>query len=695
MKADHKKARRQLKRGSISKEQYSEILGRLRQTLADEANESIDNKLNQLDDPEVFQLLKKAKTRHIIPTFRINGTLHRTHEEIATAMAGNLRTIPEQQLPPPPNQEIEPVTMQELNRAVNNSPTNSAPGPDNANTEFLKHVAHQEGQRICDIYTHILQTGEHPEVWKTANIVPIKKANKARYDEPKGWRSIHLISVLSKTLERIVMYRIRKNDHLLSNTQYGSREERGVSDAIAILQEWTKRAKDRGLDPTYIVADIEGGFDRVDPNRLGSRGIIPPQYMRWITTWSSNRRAKYVFNGRQSKEMKMSAGVPQGSPLSPYLFAIYISEIAKPRIIDEPDTMRIILSYVDDFIMAIAAKKKRNREIANQTWDEINKDAETEGMSFAANKTKTFHCNNSNQYTISGTGTPEKTIRILGYWFDKNGIGTTHLNHWTNKAKQTVHLIRAATNRHEKGLRALPTQRLLSACMRSQLHYGIEQWGNKKTLCAKADVFTYTALRRIYDLPPDTPTRAMSAEFGMVPTQIEYQYRTTRLDAREDRNRVIEEIYPRGRSHETAPPGEEEEEGEGREPRGGGQYGPSREDMRGTRSQEKAVPWKNEEDAGFGFTILPILEKKQVMAEVTKTERSSLNTDILAYTDGSTENGNQAAAVLYTGAENWTERSKTHTACEYTGKKSTILDAEFTAIILALEGIGKIKPTRA
>ena len=76
MKADHRKARRQLKRGTITKERYSEILGRLRQSLADEANESIDNRLNQLDDPEVFQILKKAKTRNIIPTFRINGTLH-------------------------------------------------------------------------------------------------------------------------------------------------------------------------------------------------------------------------------------------------------------------------------------------------------------------------------------------------------------------------------------------------------------------------------------------------------------------------------------------------------------------------------------------------------------------------------------------------------------------------------------------
>jgi hypothetical protein len=60
--------------------------------------------------------------------------------------------------------------------------------------------------------------------------------------------------------------------------------------------------------------------------------------------------------------------------------------------------------------------------------------------------------------------------------------------------------------------------------MRSQLHYGIELWGNKKTLYAKANVFTYTALRRMYELPPDTPRRVMSAEFGMIPSNIEYRY---------------------------------------------------------------------------------------------------------------------------------------------------------------------------
>jgi ribonuclease HI len=50
---------------------------------------------------------------------------------------------------------------------------------------------------------------------------------------------------------------------------------------------------------------------------------------------------------------------------------------------------------------------------------------------------------------------------------------------------------------------------------------------------------------------------------------------------------------------------------------------------------------------------------------------------------------------MYTGEREWTKRTKTHTACEYTGKKSTILDAEFTVIILALEGLIEKKPKRA
>jgi hypothetical protein len=78
-----------------------------------------------------------------------------------------------------------------------------------------------------------------------------------------------------------------------------------------------------------------------------------------------------------------------------------------------------------------------------------------------------------------------------------------------------------------------------------------------------------------------------------------------------------------------APLEDEEKEGE-ENVRGGGQYGPFRTDKLATRNQETAVPWRKEEDMGNGIRILPILHKKQAIAEITKIEQSSTTEDILA-----------------------------------------------------------------
>ena len=41
--------------------------------------------------------------------------------------------------------------------------------------------------------------------WQRGEVVLIQKANKPRYDVVKGWRMIHLLPVMSKIMERMVL----------------------------------------------------------------------------------------------------------------------------------------------------------------------------------------------------------------------------------------------------------------------------------------------------------------------------------------------------------------------------------------------------------------------------------------------------------------------------------------------------------
>ena len=96
---------------------------------------------------------------------------------------------------------------------------------------------------------------------------------------------------------------------------------------------------------------------------------------------------------------------------------------------------------------------------------------------------------------------------------------TAHVSHWQRKGNIVFNIIRAMTQRTEKGLRTVPALRLLYTCTRTMLHYGIEFWGNNEKQARATDAYMYEALRRLFDIPIATPHRALSSEFALPPTK--------------------------------------------------------------------------------------------------------------------------------------------------------------------------------
>jgi hypothetical protein len=119
---------------------------------------------------------------------------------------------------------------------------------------------------------------------------------------------------------------------------------------------------------------------------------IPKEYKNCVQSWCTGRKGKFRFNGRTSEKYNITAGVPQGSPLSPYLFAIAMKNIAQPEIRETRKHRTITLSYVDDYTLLIGGKTtgERKKETERE-WKRLKSKAEENGMNFADNKTKVFH----------------------------------------------------------------------------------------------------------------------------------------------------------------------------------------------------------------------------------------------------------------------------------------------------------------
>jgi hypothetical protein len=79
-----------------------------------------------------------------------------------------------------------------------------------------------------------------------------------------------------------------------------------------------------------LLMDVKGAFDHVAPSRLTDRMLefrVDGDLICWVCSFLMHCRIQLIVDRFQYAEKSVSTGVPQGSPASLILFAIYISRI--------------------------------------------------------------------------------------------------------------------------------------------------------------------------------------------------------------------------------------------------------------------------------------------------------------------------------------------------------------------------------
>ena len=151
--------------------------------------------------------------------------------------------------------------------------------------------------------------------------------------DAKNWRPISLISALAKLFERIIATRLSaflEKNNLLSSSQSGFRNRRMTSEQLFRLAEDSiGTMKTKGVTAALFL-DAEAAFDQAwhDAIRYKLHKLnLPQRLVRLISSFLTDRKLKVKVGKEYSNEVKMKAGTPQGSCLSPLLYIILVNDI--------------------------------------------------------------------------------------------------------------------------------------------------------------------------------------------------------------------------------------------------------------------------------------------------------------------------------------------------------------------------------
>ena len=153
-----------------------------------------------------------------------------------------------------------------------------------------------------------------------------------------------------------------------------------------------------------LFLDIKSGFDNVDADilysSLRSKGV-KHYLISWVRSFLTGRSCRLLFQGSPRISSSVSVGTPQGSPVSPLLFVIYVGPLHIPL------DRGLVLSYVDDFSLTVSSPSYlTNSRSLQAAFGRIRAIAHSSKVEFSVPKPELIHWRTSLQRDHPGTPRP-------------------------------------------------------------------------------------------------------------------------------------------------------------------------------------------------------------------------------------------------------------------------------------------------
>jgi len=208
--------------------------------------------------------------------------------------------------------------------------------------------------------------------------------------------------------------------------------------------------------------------------------------VRWVESFMEDRKVIMLMDRKEGDSMDVETGVPQGSPVSPVLFVIYLLGLFGQVENKQEERGSEGISFVDDVAWVVEGKDvgectQRLEECASETtiWAEKNacqcEIEKTEAMLFTRRrKNKEPKMNARVKVGSHEVSYNEEATRWLGVCLDDMLTLNDHTKKTLAKARKAQNKVRSVMTK--KGLSSEGSKRIQVAAVQAVALYGSELW---------------------------------------------------------------------------------------------------------------------------------------------------------------------------------------------------------------------------
>ena len=298
-----------------------------------------------------------------------------------------------------------------------------------------------------------------------------------------------------------------EQDNLFSKSQSGFRAKHMTAEQLLRLSEQCHHSFKKQQSVAALFLDAEAAFDKCWHSgiryKIKKHLALPNRLCRLLSSFLSNRTLTVFYDGCWSHKISLKAGTPQGSPLSPLIYLVYVNDFpeeikdfcATSQFAD--DTALYASAYTQGYAIRKVQSGLNLLEGWCRRWRVKLNAAKSQLVIFSRVREEVTE--NYRIALFNDTIAPVTSARFLGIDFDSKLNFAKHCDNIVARANSRINVLRAIAR---AGVDKVILMRLFKTYVRPLMEYGSVSFiAAPKTSISKLQKIQNEAIRICLSLP--------------------------------------------------------------------------------------------------------------------------------------------------------------------------------------------------